>query len=98
MYENLNYSIGYINTNKILENPLSVSSNPVPLISTDNNPNWSVLGGQNQLDYTVLSADYVEKVINSDDLNILGGFVSEENRSQKGKSFVFENKNLCKSY
>ena len=37
------YSVDF-DSGKVIGEPLSISSNPIPLISTDNNPNWSVSG------------------------------------------------------
>lgn len=57
----------------LIGNALSESKNAISVVSTDNNPNWALLGpSTNNLDYTVFSTAGLTDTVTSSNLNTLG--------------------------
>ncbi|KAL4471203.1 hypothetical protein ABPG72_007570 [Tetrahymena utriculariae] len=78
------YAVDIISGNQIGQ-ALSVSQNALQIVSTNNNPSWSL--SQNNLDYTLFSTASLTETVNSANLRILGAVPSSSSTSLQ--QFIF---------
>ncbi|KAL4429313.1 hypothetical protein ABPG74_002299 [Tetrahymena malaccensis] len=77
-----------INSGLQIGQALSVSQNALQIVSTNNNPSWSLSSNSvNYLDYTLFSTAALTDTVNSVNLNILGAVPSSSSTSLQ--QFIF---------